>query len=65
LFVSEKNAEAVNFYEKTGFVTERRYLKRYYRGVYMVLLVNIDDNEKWDNTVKGFEILMFIICQDM
>jgi len=31
----------------------------------MVLLVNIDDNEKWDNTVKGFEILMFIICQDM
>jgi len=21
----------------------------------MVLLVNIDDNEKWDNTVKGFE----------
>jgi len=28
LFVSEKNAEAVNFYEKTGFVTERRYLKK-------------------------------------
>jgi len=28
LFVSEKNAEAVNFYEKMGFVTERRYLKK-------------------------------------
>ncbi|GAE88918.1 GNAT family N-acetyltransferase [Acetivibrio straminisolvens] len=28
LFVSEKNIEAMNFYKKSGFITERRYMKK-------------------------------------